>query len=91
MMTDKVWQTDKALKQCACMIGYNPTKGAISPLMPRGWLVREYHSTTAMECHLKEKAAPAHWKPGWEHTCYGDAGPFRTEEEAREYALHGLF
>jgi hypothetical protein len=72
------WQTDRALKKRACMIGYNATKGAISPLMPRGWLVREYHSRAARKMHLKCEVGEG---------SYGDAGPFRTEQEAREYAL----
>jgi hypothetical protein len=85
------WQTDRVLKKCACMIAHSPTKGALWPRCDRGWYVREYHSTAAMEHHLNhlkgKPTAPAHWKPGWQDRCHGETGPFRSEEEAREYAL----
>jgi hypothetical protein len=69
------WQTDKALKNRCSMIAYNPTGQGDCP---RGWYVREYHSSFAMEQHLKGKK-------GWEAS-YAETGPFRTENEAREYA-----
>jgi hypothetical protein len=76
MMTTKTvtgWYTDKALKKHAMMVGYKPFKRS------RGWWVREYHSSHAMERHLKGEA-------GWEAS-FVDTGSFHTEEEARDYAL----
>ena len=70
------WQTHKSLKKRACMIAYRPFKRS------RGWWVREYHSSYAMEQHLKGNA-------GWDLS-YVDTGSFRTEEEAREYALGNI-
>ena len=67
------WQTDRALKKRACMIAYKPFKYS------RGWWVREYHSTFAMDQHLKGK-------PRLEGS-YCDAGSFETQEDARQYAL----
>jgi hypothetical protein len=68
------WRTDKALKKRACMIAHRPTKTADCPYP--GWWVREYHSTVAMANHLKGKKGS-----------YVESGPFRTEEEARAYAM----
>ena len=73
------WQTDRALKKCASMIAYKTKRDGYTP---RGWWVREYHSPVAMANHLKGKK-------GLEGS-YGETGPFRTEEEAREYALAPL-
>jgi hypothetical protein len=67
------WRTDTVLKKRACMIAHRSFKWS------RGWWVREYHSPIAMEQHLRGTA-------GREYS-YGDTGPFRTEEEAREFAL----
>jgi hypothetical protein len=76
-VTNMTWQTNKALRKRACMIGYRPKKGKGYP--SRGWYVREYHSPIAMKQHLKGEE-------GWDMS-YGETGPFRTEEEAMEYAM----
>ena len=44
--------------------------------------MREYHSPVALEKHRKGEK-------GWDGS-YGDTGVFRTEEEAREYAMGEL-
>jgi hypothetical protein len=62
---------DKALRKRASMIVYRPKPPR------RGWYIRKYHSTFAMEQALKGKG---------EWDSYGETGPFRTEEEAREFA-----
>ena len=69
------WKTDKALRKRACMIAYRPFKWS------RGWWVREYHSTIAMQKHLKGE-----WN---DRPCFGDNGPFATEDRARRFALFG--
>jgi hypothetical protein len=71
--TARQWRTDKALKKRASMIAHKPFKWS------RSWWVREYHSTFAMKQHLEGKA-------GWEQS-FGDTGSFKTEEDARQYAL----
>jgi hypothetical protein len=68
------WQTDRMLKARACMIAHNPPGYS-----PRGWWVREYHSDVAMRNHLAGKK-------GWEAS-FADAGAFRTEREARDFAM----
>ena len=75
------WKTDRALQRCASMIAYK-RGGADYP--HSGWYVRNYHSTVAMALHLKGKPHPS-GHPWW--VAYGDTGPFRTEEEARHWAL----
>jgi hypothetical protein len=62
------------LKKVARTVFYIPTS---KENYKRGWWVREYHSTFAMEQHLKGKK-------GWERS-YTDAGPFRSEQEARDW------
>jgi len=69
----------KVLKRVACVIFYNPTR---TRSFPKGWYVREYHSPVALEKHRKGEK-------GWDGS-YGDTGVFRTEEEARKYAMGEL-
>jgi hypothetical protein len=70
---DREWRTDKALKKRACMIAYRPHKRS------RGWWVREFHSTIAMQKYLKGE-----WH---DRPTFGETSGFRTEMEARDYAL----
>ena len=79
--TMEKWKTDRALQRCASMIAYK-RRGGDYP--HSGWYVRNYHSTVAMALHLKGKPHPS-GHPWW--VAYGDTGPFRTEEEARHWAL----
>jgi hypothetical protein len=76
------------IREAATVVFYRPTKNA------RGWYVRNYHSTYAMDAHLKHLAEgappPRHWrKPkGWNwESSFGDTGPFTSKADAMEWAL----
>jgi hypothetical protein len=49
----------------------------------RGWYIRFYHSTIAMDNHLKRDEQKRPYR-GWEAS-YGHDGPFDTEAKAREW------
>jgi hypothetical protein len=66
------WFTDRALMKQARMIAYVP-KAADG--RRKGWYMREYHSSYALEQYLKGEEK-------WGGCA--ELGPFRTEAEARE-------
>jgi len=61
----------KVLKGRPCVVFYSSDRPAGG-----GWYLREYHSSSAMEQHLKGEK-------GWDGS-YVETGPFRTEKKAIE-------